>query len=226
MSPKKETIISSIPNNFPYNITLDKKGNCNDQNISNSTLLLIFPQEEVFEKPDTFINILLELSESTYNFDIKILLSYDGDLNLGNRNITKGSKMFLDSIGNGQTYTTIFINLNHDADRILPGSKGYNAPTWLVKNSYKAFKDHKLLGIFNFGYISYLYKQNLFNEDLYSDWLEAGIPSISIFFDKKTSGDIITDTISQIISDFNPEINISSYTHSIMIPLIKNQVWL
>lgn len=177
-SPVKQDLISSGNNIFPYNIYFRLESKEKTQNPNN--FLLVINQKDAAENLDFIKQNLKQLENENYNSNIIILLSYADDFIFNKENTIIGSKVFLDSIENKDTYTTLILNLNSDRNYVSSGTNGFTSPSNMVRTVYNNCLKSKLKFTLPLYYLSQTYSYKIKFDNTLDLYLRENIPAIKI----------------------------------------------
>ena len=97
-------------------------------------------QQELLQKNRQMIlNILSELRNQTFDFNLIFLFTTGEKQYPEKRDMVFGSQVFLESLNTNEDYSVFFINLNEKKTEIITNSKGITSPSWMIQNSLNIF---------------------------------------------------------------------------------------
>ena len=103
-------------------------------------------QQELLQKNRQMIlNILSELRNQTFDFNLIFLFTTGEKQYPEKRDMVFGSQVFLESLNTNEDYTVFFINLNEKKTEIITNSKGITSPSWMIQNSFNIFIKNGIL---------------------------------------------------------------------------------
>lgn len=191
-----------------------------------NNLIFILPQEEFFKKSSFYTNILKKLSAQKRNYDIIFLLSFSENYHFPGFYTLAGEKIFLQTLDQAENYTAVFLHPGEKSTKVIAGTEGLVTPSWLVKNTYDSINRNKLLPSIKSCYISFLYKQKVFDDSNLESFLSAGIPSISLHLSSQIDDSSFENLIFDFCENYNLKDTIKNDTHSIMFTAFHKSIWI
>lgn len=221
-----QPLVTGGTNTFPYNITITFPG----KNPGANNLIFYFTMEDAYSNIEV-IKQLADISRSKETaFDIIILLAYGENQTFFQYEETyfmtiKGSRTFLNNLNTNKNYAAICVNLDSPENTVITGSMGTTSPTWLVKETYNAFKIAQINQNIPALYLSQLYHFHFFAENALSDFLTGSIPSVLLKFKQEDSQKCIS-VLSQLIDSYSQNLDEDWDRHSLMLSIFGHQFWL
>ncbi|MCQ2573719.1 MAG: hypothetical protein MJ182_07475 [Treponema sp.] len=226
-SPEINPIVLSTHNDVPFNISvIFPSSNKGISSGYRDNLIFIIPQDEYRKETDFFAEVLSKLSAENRNFDITFLFSFNTPQEIPGFYPISGETAYLSSIEDKQSCSAIFLKLESDKTKIIPGAGKQISPTWFIKNAYSAITKNKILNFFQSCYISFFYKLNLYEENTLEEFLTQGIPAISIELTKKLDKETKENFIFDLCKNYDIKDTISNDTHSFMFTLFNHNIWI
>lgn len=140
-------------------------------------------QQELLQKNRQMIlNILSELRNQTFDFNLIFLFTTGEKQYPEKRDMVFGSQVFLESLNTNEDYSVFFINLNEKKTEIITNSKGITSPSWMIQNSFNIFIKNGLSKHVPPFYLSQLFKLKIFDNKHLTPFFENNIPAIQINF--------------------------------------------
>ncbi|MCQ2585712.1 MAG: hypothetical protein MJ185_08970 [Treponema sp.] len=191
-----------------------------------NTLVFILPQEEFIKKSEFYTNILKKLSAQKRNYDIVFLLSFSENNRFQGFYTLTGEKTFLQTLDSAENYAAIFLHPGEKSTKVISGAQGLVTPSWLVKTTYDSINRYRLLPSIKSCYISFLYKQKIFNDSNLESFLSAGIPSLSLHLSNKIDDSSFEDFIIDFCNNYDLDDTVKNDTHSIMFTAFHKSFWI
>lgn len=221
LKPKKQEIINSPNNNFPYNILITYKST----NINNNdNLIFLFKTEEAYENIDLIVKFCEQAKK--VNCNITIALIYGSQYRIPRYRVTNGTDTFVRNLDSNKENFVYNINLKSNKNSISANAMGKSSPSWMIKNTFEAYINNNLTQDLPFYYLSQLstYRFGVSN-NLYS-FSTKDIPTITTNFITDTfSKDTVYNVLSNIISSYGKFKTEDIDYHSIMFRIGKKTFW-
>ena len=196
-----ESIITSVPNQFPYNVSVSFKGINqdveNDDKIFHATIFI--PQENASANPDFVKKLISAFSDEKLFCDVKIVFVYGSNIKSKKQNYVNGYERYL---LNTEINDSMYFILNKDGEttKFESFSSSHSSSSVLVSSVFSAFLENKVY-ISNSFFISQMTYLPLFTcPDL--DWFfNEGKDCIKVTFSQNEDTDNIVKVIRSFISD-------------------------
>lgn len=224
-NPLIQTLVSSGENNFPYNIYISNNDNFSNLSTQNDKLIFSFKIEEAWQHKD----LILNLQEKLSSLPIKstILFLYETSDSFPDYHSINSCNVYLNSIDLNDNNIVYNITFNQTENTIIPGTKGYNSPSWMVYQVYNALFSSQINFKFPFIFISQLSKFRFDSDKILSTFLQNEVSAITINFNTENLDSTkINSALDYLIQDFENSKNTECDYHSLMIKFGDKSFWL
>ena len=180
-TPYNQSLVTSGENTFPYNVSIKIK---TEQTKEAENLVLIFFQDDVYERQEMMKELLAELSNTNYNFDITVLFAYGEKQIIEKQDMIFGTQVFIDSITSNLGYSAIIFNLEGESYSIETSASGTCSPPWLIQNACNSFIDNSKSRELPLFFLSQISNYKFFYNRILSAFFESEIPAIIVNLNK------------------------------------------
>ena len=119
---RTQNLVTSGENSLPYNIIINFEPAEKSRSLSSKQLLLVFDQEQIYNKPEFLINVINYVKAQKYDFRLTILLSYGDYPHITKRGMVNGSSVYLNNSTSNENTTALIFDLDSPANNILTSS--------------------------------------------------------------------------------------------------------
>lgn len=219
MDVKKQEIITSPENNFPYNIVVNFPANAEDSN----NLIICMKMENAWTHKNLVLDILSDLKYRNFNSTVAFIY---GNIMLPRRMAISGEQAFINSLDPGDNHTAFIIDLDKNENSIQTGSMNSKSPSWLVNSTFDAYIKEKLSEDLPVYYLSQMSKMDLTRNTIFSSFSRNSIPAISAGFNTQTTTDlVIYKVISNFFDSYKDDCNKPADYHSLMFRFGSHKIY-
>lgn len=224
LSPYSQSIINGGTNNFPYNIILSFPST---QQKTSNNLTLCFKLEEILKNKDYIVELSKYINQNNFDYNIFILIAYGESQHFVSRNLVYGSEVYAKSLSSTDNNVALNINLYSTENSVVTGSLGISAPSWLIKNTYNAYKSQEINQAIPLFYISQFARYR-FNDDRVSGYfLINDIPCITANFNLTPEEQFKAEKVLEnFLQNFYPLEKNFWDQHSVMVNFWGRNIWL
>ena len=181
---RTQNLVTAGENSLPYNIIINFEPAEKSRSLSSKQLLLVFDQEQIYNKPEFLINVINYVKAQKYDFRLTILLSYGDYPHITKRGMVNGSSVYLNNSTSNENTTALIFDLDSPANNILTSSSSTASPSFLVKTAYNSFLKNKIDALLPYYYISQQNNFKFFKDRQLDYFFSQEIPAIKIGFTK------------------------------------------
>lgn len=224
--PQAQSLVSSGINTLPYNIIVNFPAK---DTVSDDNLIFVFNMNEAYEYRDLYNSFFSSVLPQ--NFNISFLFSYGDNTNIPGTGTINGASVFVKSLNTNDNNSVFIFNLSSQKNSIIAGNKGYNSPSWMLKDLFDAFSKAKMTENLPFFYVSQISDYSFTNDEAMLSFIEDDIPCIlgniqkTIFNIQKNSDNMIT-ILNYIIESYEKSRFEIDDSHSFMFRLFGKRIWL
>ncbi len=192
-----------------------------------NTVFLIFPQRNIAENRDAFMDFTDTLAKNGQPFTVKLLLA----ANEGNMRIPTseeefahptGIPVFAASLNSGENSCAIICK-NGFRNQISSGGGGAVAPIWLVKSLKEACEETDL-SVWLPNLASFLYRLGFINEDTsLSPFMDESIPAVGLYL---RSDETPYETLQTTLQKLSKATTNSKDYHYSFVSLLSLDFWI
>lgn len=196
-----ESIVTSLPNQFPYNVSCSFKGknaNQNDDGIIHHGTILI-PQETCCENPDLVKKLIHAFSNKDLFCNVELVFIYGSDTKSEKQNYVNGYEKYLQNTEITDSFYFI-LNIKGSTSKFESFSSSHSSSSVLVASVFNAFLENKV-SLSNSFFITQMTFLPFFTcPDL--DWFfQEGKDCIKITFSDSEDLDNIVKVTQSLISE-------------------------
>ncbi|MBQ9495675.1 MAG: hypothetical protein IJR50_08565 [Treponema sp.] len=205
-APVRESLVPSVSNDFPYNITVYQKATKSyEGNSGRSTLILAFTMEDVYMHRPLIENILTKIKKIERDYNMLILVSY-GDFQItDDALVVRGTNVFTENIESPDDCTAVCISFTPDENAaIVPGGGGSVSPHWLVSRLAHACNSSGMPFSLHGGSLGSLFKLKILTTEARTAlFLERDIPCAAFAIPLACAEDSCVNFFSTFLSSYS-----------------------